>query len=88
MIERHVQVLNKNGIHARPAAEIAKIAGRYSCDVLLAFEDVEVNGKSVLGVMMLAAGPGSMVRLRVSGPDAEEAASALSSAISRKFEED
>jgi phosphocarrier protein len=88
MIERQVQVMNKNGIHARPAAEIAKVAGRYACDVMLAFEDVEVNAKSVLGVMMLAAGPGSMLRLRLNGPDAEEAAAALSQAISRKFEED
>lgn len=88
MIERHVQVMNRNGIHARPAAEIAKTAGRFACDVKLLFEDVEVNAKSVLGVMMLAAGQGSMVLLRVEGPDAEAAATALSSVISRKFEED
>jgi phosphocarrier protein HPr len=87
MIERSVEVINKNGIHARPAAEIVKTAGRFKSHITIAREELEVNGKSIMGVMMLAAECGSMVLLRADGPDATEALEALSTLISNKFGE-
>jgi phosphocarrier protein len=87
MIERTVRIVNKNGLHARPAAEIVKLASRYACDITLVRDDLEVNGKSIMGVMMLAAEFGSSLVLRAAGPDAEQAVSALSDLIARKFGE-
>lgn len=87
MIERTVRIINKNGLHARPAAEIVKLASRYKSDITLVRDDLEVNGKSIMGVMMLAAEFGSSLLLRAAGPDAEQAVSALSDLISRKFGE-
>jgi phosphocarrier protein HPr len=87
MIERTVRIVNKNGLHARPAAEIVKLASRYQSDITLVRDDLEVNGKSIMGVMMLAAEFGSSLLLRAAGPDAEQAVSALSDLIARKFGE-
>ena len=87
MIERTVRIVNKNGLHARPAAEIVKLASRYQSDITLVRDDLEVNGKSIMGVMMLAAECGSSLLLRAAGPDAEQAVSALSELIARKFGE-
>jgi phosphocarrier protein len=87
MIERTVRIVNKNGLHARPAAEIVKLASRYQCDITLVRDDLEVNGKSIMGVMMLAAEFGSSLVLRAAGPDAEQAVSALTDLIARKFGE-
>jgi phosphocarrier protein len=87
MIERTVRIVNKNGLHARPAAEIVKLASRYQSEITLVREDLEVNGKSIMGVMMLAAEFGSSLVLRAAGPDAEQAVSALSDLIARKFGE-
>ena len=86
-VERTVRIVNKNGLHARPAAEIVKLASRYQSDITLVREDLEVNGKSIMGVMMLAAEFGSSLLLRAAGPDAEQAVSALSDLIARKFGE-
>jgi phosphocarrier protein HPr len=87
MIERTVRIVNKNGLHARPAAEIVKLASRYQADITLVRDDLEVNGKSIMGVMMLAAEFGSSLVLRAAGPDAEQAVRALSDLIARKFGE-
>jgi phosphocarrier protein HPr len=87
MIERTVRIVNKNGLHARPAAEIVKLASRYQAEITLVRDDLEVNGKSIMGVMMLAAEFGSSLVLRAAGPDAEQAVSALSDLIARKFGE-
>jgi phosphocarrier protein len=87
MVERSVQVTNKNGIHARPAAEIVKVAARYKSQITLIRDDLEVNGKSIMGVMMLAAECGSMVRLRADGPDAVEAVTAIVGLITHGFGE-
>ena len=87
MIERSVEIVNQNGIHARPAAEIVKTAGRFKSQITLAREDLEVNGKSIMGVMMLAAECGATVQLRSDGPDAQEAVDALTSLIAGKFGE-
>jgi phosphocarrier protein HPr len=87
MVERSVEIVNKNGIHARPAAEIVKTAGRFKSHITLSREDLEVNGKSIMGVMMLAAECGSQVQLRADGPDAVEAVEAIALLISNKFGE-
>lgn len=87
MVERSVEIVNKNGIHARPAAEIVKTAGKFKSHITLSREDLEVNGKSIMGVMMLAAECGSQVQLRADGPDAVEAVEAIALLISNKFGE-
>jgi phosphocarrier protein len=87
MVERSVQVTNKNGIHARPAAEIVKVAAKYQSQITLGRDDLEVNGKSIMGVMMLAAECGSMVLLRADGPDADEAIVAIEGLIANGFGE-
>ena len=87
MVERSVQILNKNGLHARPAAEMVKAAAKFKCDITISREDIEVNGKSIMGVMMLAAECGSTIMLRASGPDAQEAVSALATLVATRFGE-
>ena len=87
MVERSVEIVNKNGIHARPAAAIVRTAGKFESQITLAREDMEVNGKSIMGVMMLAAECGSQVFLRADGPDASEAVEAISLLIANKFGE-
>jgi phosphocarrier protein HPr len=87
MIERTVTIANKNGLHARPAAEIVKLAARFKSDIRLAREDLEVNGKSIMGVMMLAAEYGAALNVRADGPDAREAVDALATLISNRFGE-
>jgi phosphocarrier protein len=87
MIERNVTIANKNGLHARPAAEIVKTAAKFKSDITLVREDLEVNGKSIMGVMMLAAEYGSTLVLRADGPDAEDAVTALAKLIESKFGE-
>jgi phosphocarrier protein HPr len=87
MMERAVQVVNKNGIHARPAAEIVRTAARFRCEITMERDGLEVNGKSIMGVMMLAAEFGATVNLRADGPDAGEALEALSGLIAGRFGE-
>ena len=87
MPERSVRIMNRNGVHARPAAEIVKLAARFKSDITLTREDLEVNGKSIMGVMMLAAEFGSTVKLRAEGPDADAAVEQLATLISSKFGE-
>jgi phosphocarrier protein len=85
--ERAVQIANKNGLHARPAAEIVKTAAKFKSDVTIVRDDLEVNGKSIMGVMMLAAEYGSTVTLRAAGDDAQAAVDALATCIANKFGE-
>jgi phosphocarrier protein HPr len=87
MIERVVTIGNKNGLHARPAAEIVKLAAKFKSDIRLAREDLEVNGKSIMGVMMLAAEYGAALNVRADGPDAKEAVEALTTLITNRFGE-
>ncbi len=87
MVERSVQILNKNGLHARPAAEIVKISGKFQSEITLVRDGMEVNGKSIMGVMMLAAECGSTIVLRADGTDADAALDALAALIQNKFGE-
>ena len=88
MIERRVTVVNAHGIHARPAAEIVKTAARFASNVMLEKDGLEVNGKSIMGVMMLAAECGSEVAIRADGVDAQAAVDALAALIAGKFGEE
>ena len=87
MAERRVTVVNAHGIHARPAAEIVKLAARFTSNILLEKDGLEVNGKSIMGVMMLAAECGSEVIIRADGDDADAAVDALAELIAGKFGE-
>jgi phosphocarrier protein HPr len=87
MLERTVQIVNKNGLHARPAAEIVKISARFQSEITLVKDGMEVNGKSIMGVMMLAAECGSSLLMRAEGADADAALDALATLITNKFGE-
>ena len=87
MAERSVQILNKNGLHARPAAEIVKISAKFQSEITLIRDGTEVNGKSIMGVMMLAAECGATLLLRAEGVDADAALDALDTLIKNKFGE-
>jgi len=87
MVERSVQITNKNGLHARPAAEIVKVSAKFQSEVTLVKDGMEVNGKSIMGVMMLAAECGSSLTLRAEGADADAAVDALAALIANKFGE-
>ena len=87
MAELSVRIVNKNGLHARPAAEIVKAAARFQSEITLRRDDLEVNGKSIMGVMMLAAEDGSTLQLQASGPDADDAVRAIATLIANKFGE-
>src|ERR671937_2017720 len=87
-IEKEIKVVNRLGLHARPAAMFVRIASRYRSEVWVAKEGEEVNGKSIMGLMMLAAGQGSRLRIRCEGPDAGKAMDELEALINSKFNED
>lgn len=85
---RELVVINKLGIHARPAAMFVKVANRFACNILVEKDGEQVNGKSIMGLMMLAAGPGSKVTVHASGHDASQALAELETLINRKFDEE
>jgi phosphocarrier protein HPr len=87
MPEREARIVNKLGIHARPAAEIVKTAGKFKSSITIVRDDLEVNAKSIMGVMMLAAEFGSTIMLRAIGEDADAALEALAAVIANKFGE-
>ena len=87
VVERVVTVINELGLHARPSAEFVKLASKFSCDVSLARDGNAVNGKSIMGVMTLAAERGTPLTLRAEGEDAEEAVRSLEELVARGFEE-
>ena len=88
MIKKNVVVKNKLGLHARPAAMIVKFASKFSSEIVLIRNNVEVNAKSILGVMMLAAGPGTVITVQADGPDEKDAMDAICSLFDKKFEEE
>lgn len=88
MLKKEFTILNKLGIHARPAAQFVKIANRFEANVFVEKDGEEVDGKSIMGLMMLAAGHGSTIVVTADGSDAEAAMTAIEDLISRKFEED
>lgn len=88
MLQKDFLIINKLGLHARASALFVKTSSRYSSDVKLARDDVEVNGKSIMGIMMLAASKGSSVRLTVDGADESEAFQVIGELIATGFGEE
>lgn len=87
-LTKELTITNKSGIHARPAAMFVKVAARYGCDIFVEKDGERINGKSIMGLMMLAAGPGSKVVLHVKGADASAAMNELEELVKRKFDEE
>ena len=87
MRQQEVEIVNKLGLHARASAKLTQLAAKYDCDVSLARNGRKVNAKSIMGVMMLAAGKGSRVTLETEGPDESEAMDALVALIGDCFGE-
>jgi phosphocarrier protein len=87
MQERNVTIANKLGLHARAAAKLVTMASGYSSDIDIARNDQSVNGKSIMGVMMLAASKGTELVIRTSGDDEQEAADNLAKLVAEKFGE-
>ena len=87
-IKKELVVVNKLGIHARPAAMFVKTANRFACDIFVEKDGETVNGKSIMGLMMLAAGPGSRLHVRALGSDAVQAVAEIEALLKRKFDED
>jgi phosphocarrier protein len=87
MPQRSVRIVNEAGIHARPAAEIVKTAAKFRAEVMISKDGLDVNAKSIMGVMMLAAECGSSVRLSADGDDAEAALTAIAAVIENGFGE-
>ena len=88
MIERELEIVNRLGLHARAAAKLVHLAGRFQSDVKLIKDGETVDGKSILGLLMLAAAQGEHIRLRTDGPDEGQAMEALADLVARRFEED
>ena len=87
-VEKEVTIVNRLGLHARPAAMFVRIASRFRSDVWVEKEGEQINGKSIMGLMMLAAGQGSKLHIRCDGPDAEKAMEEIEELIAAKFHED
>ena len=87
-LTKELTISNKLGIHARPAALFVKTANRFSCEIFVEKDGEKINGKSIMGLMMLAAGPGSKVILHVRGTDAVQAIAELEALVQRKFDEE
>ena len=88
MIERELTVSNRLGLHARATAKLVQVLSGYDCNATLVAKGREVNAKSIMGVMLLAAGQGTVVKLRVEGPDEEAVADAVAGLFERRFDED
>lgn len=86
--EQTIQIRNKFGLHARPAAEFVKLASVYASEIWVKKQDFEVNGKSIMGMMMLAAECGAEITIRANGHDADAAVSALVALVNNRFGED
>ena len=87
MIEKTVKIVNKAGLHTRPAATIVKLAAKYQCEFFISKDGMNINGKSIIGVMTLAAEIGSELKLSFDGPDEKEAADEISDYFNRGFDE-
>lgn len=85
---RSMVIQNKLGIHARPAAMFVKTANRFHCDIFVEKDGEKVNGKSIMGLMMLAAGPGTTIHVEANGDDANLALGEIAALIDRKFDEE
>ena len=87
-VVRELVVSNKLGLHARPAAMFVRVANRFSSDIIVEKDGEEINGKSIMGLMLLAAGCGSRLKVKATGSDANDLVVALEELIARKFDEE
>src|ERR1700728_1911035 len=87
-LTKELTISNKLGIHARPAALFVKTANRFACEIFVEKDGEKINGKSIMGLMMLAAGPGSNITVHVRGADAVQAIAELEALVLRKFDEE
>lgn len=85
---RDVAIVNRRGLHARAAAKFVKLAGEFDTDLTVVKDGVEVSGHSIMGLMMLAAAPGTVIEVRARGAQAEEAVEAIAALVASGFEED
>jgi phosphocarrier protein HPr len=85
---RTVEIVNKRGLHARASAKFVKLATSFDAEVKVGRDGTQVDARSIMGLMMLAAGPGSTIDIEAEGPDAEAAVNALAALVAAKFEED
>src|SRR5437868_3360988 len=85
---RVVEILNRLGLHARPCSKFVKTASTFKCEVWVTKDDQTVHGKSIMGMMMLAAGQGSKLTIKCEGPDGPECLAALEKLVLSKFDED
>jgi phosphocarrier protein len=88
IVKREITIINELGLHARPAAMLVKLANEFISDITVEKGAETVNGKSIMGIMMLAAGKGSKIKVIAEGPDAEEAVDAIEKLIASKFGEE
>lgn len=88
MIHRQIEIINKLGLHARAAAKFVTLATGFESEVQLSHNGNQVNGKSIMGVMMLAAAKGAQLELLIEGPDEQEAAEKLCELVANRFDED
>ncbi len=86
--EASVEITNERGLHARASAKFVKMAATFDAEVTVSKEGATVDARSIMGLMMLAAGPGSRITIRADGPDAEAAVAALAELVANRFEED
>ncbi|MBS0309063.1 MAG: HPr family phosphocarrier protein [Proteobacteria bacterium] len=87
MVQKEIEIINKLGLHARASAKLTQLAAKYKSEVWMTRNKRRVNAKSIMGVMMLAAGKGTVVELEVEGPDEQECFAALTALIDDKFGE-
>ena len=87
-VSKDLMVINKLGIHARPAALFVKVAAKFQCEIAVEKDGELINGKSIMGLMMLAAAQGSRLKIIAEGPDAEAAVRELEQLFAQKFNED
>jgi phosphocarrier protein len=87
VIEHEIEIKNKLGLHARAAAKLVHVAARFKCDIKIRKGDEEVDGKSILGILLLAAGRGTMITIKANGEDEGDAVHAIEALINAKFDE-
>ncbi len=87
-VTKELTILNRLGLHARPSAMFVKVCSRHQCDIWVEKDGEQVNGKSIMGLMMLAAGLGSKLRITCEGADAEKALAEIEAVIQKKFDEE
>jgi phosphocarrier protein len=87
MLQTELEIVNKLGLHARASAKLTQIASRYQCEVWITRNSKRVNGKSIMGVMMLAAGKGSRITVETNGVDEQECSAAIAQLIAERFGE-